>query len=128
MSDDETVWPETIMLRDTKLHDDQGGGGQRIYTTAGRGYPKVRYIREDVALRNGSSVALYSTYESWLKWAINVARLLSDPSEPEPVGTDELRAFITRRVVRQHKTIATLTQRKYELLERIEKLAEEKDR
>lgn len=128
MSDDESRWPETVMLRDTKLRDDHGGSGQRIYTTAGQGYPKARYIREDVALQKGSSVALYSVHESWLKWAINVAHLLRDPSEPDPIGSDELREFITRRVLRQNKTVATLTQRKYELLERLEKLTEERDR
>lgn len=42
-------WPEYLMLRDTKLHDDMGGKGQRIYTTAGFGYEKRKYIREDLA-------------------------------------------------------------------------------
>lgn len=42
-------WPEYLMIRDTGLHDDQGGLGQRIYTTAGAGYKKVRYVREDLA-------------------------------------------------------------------------------
>ena len=36
------------MIRDTELYDDMGGGGQRIYTTAGRGYPLREYIRADV--------------------------------------------------------------------------------
>lgn len=39
------VWPDELMLRDTGIHDDLGGGGQRIYTTAGNGYPKVCYVR-----------------------------------------------------------------------------------
>lgn len=39
-----TVWPATLMIRDTGLHDDMGGGGQRIYTTAGRGYEKRKYV------------------------------------------------------------------------------------
>jgi hypothetical protein len=43
-----TVWPNELMIRDTGLHDDMGGGGQRIYTTAGRGYQKVRYVRGDL--------------------------------------------------------------------------------
>jgi hypothetical protein len=44
------VWPEYLDIRDTQLHDDMGGGGQRIYTTAGRGYEKRRYVRADVPL------------------------------------------------------------------------------
>lgn len=43
------VWPERVRLRDTKLHDDMSGAGQRIYTTAGRGYTKIEYIRADIA-------------------------------------------------------------------------------
>lgn len=42
-------WPEYVMLRDTKLHDDSGGLGQHIYTTAGAGYEKRKYILEAVA-------------------------------------------------------------------------------
>lgn len=37
------------MIRDTTLHDDIGGAGQRIYTTAGQGYEKREYIRSDLA-------------------------------------------------------------------------------
>lgn len=40
-------WPERLRLRDTGLYDDMGGGGQRIYTTAGRGYERVEYVRAD---------------------------------------------------------------------------------
>jgi len=46
--DSKNVWPNELMIRDTQLHDDMGGGGQRIYTTAGRGYTKVRYVRGDL--------------------------------------------------------------------------------
>lgn len=35
-----------LALRDTGLHDDMGGGGQRIWTTAGRGYVKVWFVEE----------------------------------------------------------------------------------
>lgn len=42
------VWPAVLHVRDTKLHDDLGGPGQRIYTTAGNGYKRVRYIRADL--------------------------------------------------------------------------------
>lgn len=41
-------WPSHVMLRDTNLHDDQGGLGQRIFTTAGAGYEKVKYVRADL--------------------------------------------------------------------------------
>ncbi len=40
-------WPLRLNIRDTQLHDDLGGGGQRIYTTAGRGYRTVEYVRAD---------------------------------------------------------------------------------
>jgi|JI10StandDraft_1071094.scaffolds.fasta_scaffold101188_8 hypothetical protein len=40
-------WPEYLMIRDTALHDDAGGLGQRIYTTAGAGYEKKKYVRAD---------------------------------------------------------------------------------
>lgn len=43
-----TDFPERLRLRDTKLHDDLGGAGQRIYTTAGQGYEKVNYVRGDL--------------------------------------------------------------------------------
>lgn len=42
------VWPDRLMIRDTQLHDDMGGAGQRIYTTAGQGYEKREYVRADV--------------------------------------------------------------------------------
>lgn len=43
-------WPEHLMIRDTGLADDMGGLGQRIFTTAGAGYIKKKYIREDLAI------------------------------------------------------------------------------
>jgi len=45
----EQQWPEYLMLRDTCLSDDAGGLGQRIFTTAGAGYEKRKYIRADLA-------------------------------------------------------------------------------
>jgi hypothetical protein len=45
------VWPDRLMIRDTQLYDDMSGGGQRIYTTAGRGYEKREYIRADLVLQ-----------------------------------------------------------------------------
>jgi hypothetical protein len=41
------VWPLKLRIRDTQLHDDIGGAGQRIYTTAGQGYEKREYVRAD---------------------------------------------------------------------------------
>jgi hypothetical protein len=49
-------WPARLLIRDTKIHDDLGGLGQRIYTTAGAGYKKVEYVRADL-LRPASAVA-----------------------------------------------------------------------
>lgn len=43
------IWPDRLMIRDTTLHDDLGGLGQRIYTTAGAGYEKREYVRADLA-------------------------------------------------------------------------------
>jgi hypothetical protein len=42
--------PEILNIRDTSLHDDMGGLGRRIYTTAGQGYDTTRYMREDIAI------------------------------------------------------------------------------
>lgn len=42
-------WPEYLMVRDTGLADDMGGLGQRIFTTAGAGYVKQKYVRADLA-------------------------------------------------------------------------------
>ena len=38
------IWPDRLRIRDTGLHDDLGGPGQRIYTTAGRGYERQEYV------------------------------------------------------------------------------------
>lgn len=42
------IWPDRLRIRDTGLHDDLGGPGQRIYTTAGRGYERQEYVRADL--------------------------------------------------------------------------------
>lgn len=44
------VWPERLKLRDTELHDDLGGAGQRIFTTAGQGYEKKIYISAEATI------------------------------------------------------------------------------
>lgn len=38
--------PIRLRLRDTELHDDMGGAGQRIWTTAGQGYIKTWFVEE----------------------------------------------------------------------------------
>lgn len=48
MPNEKHVWPDELMIRDTTLHDDLGGLGQRIYTTAGQGYEKRRYVRAEL--------------------------------------------------------------------------------
>jgi hypothetical protein len=53
----EGVWPDSLMIRDTQIHDDMGGLGQRIYTTAGAGYPKVKYVRADLVPEAGKQSA-----------------------------------------------------------------------
>ncbi len=45
----EQQWPEYLMLRDTGLSDDAGGLGQQIFTTAGAGHVKQKYVRADLA-------------------------------------------------------------------------------
>ena len=49
-------FPESLMIRDTQLHDDIGVGGQRIFTTAGQGYQKIKYIRADIAEREAADL------------------------------------------------------------------------
>ena len=53
---DEELWPERLVLRDTKVFADEG---QRIFTTAtGYGYEKQEYVRADKADKDAASVAL----------------------------------------------------------------------
>lgn len=65
-------WPEHLMIRDTGLADDMGGLGQRIFTTAGAGYMKKKYIREDLAhpatlatVKHGGCVQLGDGWSGW---------------------------------------------------------------
>ena len=53
---DET-FPDRLRIRDTRLYDDMGGAGQRIYTTAGQGYRKVDYVRADLYDAQASEIA-----------------------------------------------------------------------
>lgn len=50
------AWPDYLMIRDTGVHDDAGGLGQHIFTTAGAGYEKVKYVRADLAHLHGEAV------------------------------------------------------------------------
>jgi chromosome segregation ATPase len=67
-------YPEWVMLRDTMLHDDMGGLGQRIYTSSGSGYTKQKYIRADVvealhqqlAIKDDALRDAKATVETWL--------------------------------------------------------------
>lgn len=72
MTDDQHVWPDRLMIRDTKLHDDMGGGGQRIYTTAGQGYAKREYVRVDLAKapidQQERIDDLRNLLSEWMKW------------------------------------------------------------
>ena len=61
-----SVWPKTLRIRDTGLHDE--GGGQRIYTTAGRGYEKREYVRADELER---LTALLKDREARIDWLGN---------------------------------------------------------
>ena len=60
MSAPDKIWPDRLMIRDTGLHDDMGGGGQRIYTTAGRGYERKEYTRSDLCTPTDERVARLS--------------------------------------------------------------------
>lgn len=45
---EDSVWPDYLMIRDTGIIPDDGGG--RIYTTVGFGYEKRKYVRADLGL------------------------------------------------------------------------------
>lgn len=61
------TFPERLKLRATGLHDDRGGLGQAIFTTAGQGYARQEYVRADV-------VDAIATREAALAmWIENVA-------------------------------------------------------
>jgi len=68
-------FPEKLRLRDTELHDDQGGLGQRIFTTAGAGYVKQEYVRAD--LYDNSQAQLDAVKEN-ANASYHRAELLSD--------------------------------------------------
>ena len=56
------AFPGRLRIRDTRLYDDMGGAGQRIYTTAGQGYKKVEYVRADLYDAQAAEIEkLYTT-------------------------------------------------------------------
>ena len=87
MSDRKNIWPDSLLIRDTGLHDDIGGAGMRIYTTAGQGYEKREYVRADLLEANAAEIARQrQAKENWMdqyetlraeneKLAIEVSRL-----------------------------------------------------
>jgi len=56
MTDDPNnyVWPDRLLIRDTQIIPDSGGG--RIYTTAGFGYVKEPYVREVLVGRKDAEI------------------------------------------------------------------------
>lgn len=82
---DKNVWPDTLRIRDTRLHDDAGGLGQRIYTTAGQGYEKREYVRGDLVEALRAQVA-----DDAIRIALDNAGI--DRREAESIELVELRA------------------------------------
>ena len=85
--DVERVWPERLKIRDTGLHDDLGGPGQRIYTTAGRGYERVEYIRADLyaALLAERDAAFAAGQAEMRERAADVLQSLADDDVSGPL-------------------------------------------
>lgn len=48
--------PIKLMLRNTGLHDDLGGLGQAIWTTAGQGYKKIAFIEANPILAENAAL------------------------------------------------------------------------
>ena len=83
-------WPEYVMLRDTGLYDDAGGLGQRIYTTAGSGYKKRKYILEAVApmLASIQPPDMVCEQHPWSEWPHD------DCAGPGMPGTAQYEALV----------------------------------
>lgn len=85
-------WPVRLHIRDTKLRDDMGGGGQRIYTTAGRGYKTVEYIRADAITRspppNKDRIAASSERERVLEEALRALPPETNEAKTREYGDD----------------------------------------
>lgn len=75
------VWPDRLRIRDTRLHDDRGGAGQRIYTTAGQGYEKREYVRGDLYERCSTEVSVLRAYYE--------AIMSHYPDDPEALAAEK---------------------------------------
>lgn len=78
----DSEWPEYVMLRDTKLHDDMGGLGQRIFTTAGAGYEKKKYIRADLAAPPPPAEQASGEFDEWFDAAYEKANGYVSSGDP----------------------------------------------
>ena len=63
LTEPEFIWPESLMLRDTKIIQEEDGTGP-IYTTTGRGYEKHKYINSDIAVKKAEYDALELKYKA----------------------------------------------------------------
>ena len=108
---DNTVWPDSLMIRDTKLYDDLGGMGQRIYTTAGNGYKKQKYVRADRIEAQALEIAA-------MKIQLRMKAPKLDVSDLE-AEIDRLRAAVT--------ALAAIVQRDRELIGECDEYRSERD-
>lgn len=101
----QSAWPTYLMLRDTKLHDDIGGGGQRIFTTAGAGYKKVKYVRYDLAtpfsnaipeewMRDREQVENLATHLESIAWRPNEAGDVQCYDQAAAMSADVMRKVV----------------------------------
>lgn len=80
--------PIRLKLRDTGLHDDISGAGQRIWTTAGQGYEKIWFIEL------GPVVSLLKE----VKWEIKNLREKIALKEDEGWEGSKRRAFLDKKI------------------------------
>ena len=92
-------WPDFLMIRDTRLYDDLGGLGQRIYTTAGQGYQKIKYVRAE------RLDALEAELAGWKLFADELVSF-------DPNNEDEIKDAATEIARRFHEMKAELNHSK----------------
>lgn len=85
------VWPNELMIRDTGIVPDDGGG--RIYTTVGFGYLKEKYIRATLVERwrsdlEGAQAALKQDQAERDKWRADWAVLYTEVGSLKSVISD----------------------------------------
>lgn len=74
MTAPERIWPDSLMIRDTLIHDDSGGSGRRIYTTAGNGYERTKYVHERLYTAQQETIAaLVEALEVMVQEAVELA-------------------------------------------------------